>query len=130
MRVLLIDNQPHVRTAIQFLLDQQPGISVVGTADTSDVLPERANILRPDIVLISWDLWRKSATDLFSALHALDISPRVLVFGSRLEVEQAALQSGADAFLCVYDPPEKFLNVLRDLGDTAQHANGGLASET
>lgn len=125
MRVLLIHNQPHIRTAIQFLLDQQPGIWVVGTADTSDVLPEQTNTLCPDIIVISWELWRKSATGLLSALHALDISPRVLVFGSHVEEEQAALQSGADAFLCVYDPPEIFLNVLRNLGDSAEHANGG-----
>ena len=42
MRVLLIDNQPHVRAAIQFLLDQQPGVYVIGTADSSDVLLEQA----------------------------------------------------------------------------------------
>src|SRR5690349_19550348 len=106
MRVLLVDNQPHIRTAIQFLLDQQPGIWVVGTADRGDVLPEQTDTLRPDIVLISWELWRKSATDLLTALHARDVSPRIVVFGSRVEEEHAALQSGADAFLCVYDPPE------------------------
>ena len=116
MRVLLIDNQPHIRTAIQFLLDQQPGFFVVGTADRGDALPEQTNTLRPDIVLISWELWRKSATDLLSALPARDVSPRVVVFSSRVEEEQAALQSGADAFLCVYDPPERFLDVLRTLG--------------
>jgi DNA-binding NarL/FixJ family response regulator len=125
MRVLLIDNQPHVRAAIQFLLDQQPGIHIVGTADTSDTLPEQAHTLRPDIVLISWELWRKSANDLLMALRALDISPKVIVFSSRAEVEQAALQSGADAFLCAYDPPERFLNVLRTIGDSAEHADVG-----
>ena len=125
MRVLLIDNQPHIRTAIQFLLDQQPGIRVVGTADKSDVLPEQTNTLWPDIVLISWELWRKSAADMLTALHARDVSPRVVVFSSRVEDEQAALRSGADAFLCVYDPPERFLNVLRTLGGSGEQANGG-----
>jgi DNA-binding NarL/FixJ family response regulator len=127
MRVLLIDNQAHVRAAIQFLLDQQPGIRVVGTANTCDALPQQARTLRPDIVLISWELWRKPAAELLSALRALDISPRVVVFSSRVEVEQAALKSGVDAFLCAYDPPERFLNVLRTLGDPAEHA--GLGSE-
>jgi len=125
MRVLLIDNQPHIRTAIQFLLDQQPGIWVVGTADRGDVLPEQTDTLRPDIVLISWELWRKSATGLLTALHARDVSPRVVVFSSRVEEEQAALRSGADAFLCVYDQPERFLKVLRSLGGSGEHGNGG-----
>jgi len=123
MRVLLIDNQPHVRAAIQFLLDQQPGIHIVGMGNSSDTLPEQAHTLQPDIVLIGWELWRKSATDPRMALRALDFSPRVVVFSSRVEVEQAALQSGADAFLCAYDPPERFLNVLRTLGDPAEHTD-------
>ncbi len=127
MRVLLIDNQPHVRAAMQFLLDQQPGISIVGTASTSDALPEQARTLRPDIVLISWELWRKPATDLLTALRALDFSPKVIVFSSRPEAQQAALKSGADAFLCAYDPPETFLNVLRTIGDPTEHTDLGSA---
>ena len=125
MRVLLIDNQPHVRAAIQFLLDQQPGICVVGTANTSDALPEQARTLRPDIVVIGWELWRKSATDLFTALRALYFSPRVVVFSSHVEVEQAALKSGADAFLCAYDSPATFLRVLRSIGGPAEHQDQG-----
>jgi DNA-binding NarL/FixJ family response regulator len=127
MRVLLIDNQTHVRTAMQFLLDQQPGISIVGTADTSDVVPEQARRLQPDIVLINWELWRKPAPDLLRELRALDARPRVVVFSSRMEAEPAALKSGADAFLCAYDPPETFLSVLRTIGGLAEHE--GLGSE-
>ncbi len=125
MRVLLIDNQPHVRTAIQFLLEQQPGICVVGTAQSCDALPEQARTLRPDIVLISWELWRRPAPDLLGTLRALDVRPRVVVFSSRVEAEAAALQSGANAFLCAYDSPESVLNVLRTLGDSAEHADLG-----
>ena len=121
MRMLLIDNQPHVRAAMQFLLDQQPGVCIIGTAETSDVLLEQAHILRPDIVLISWDLWRKPAAELLTALRALDVCPKVIVFSSRPEAEQAALKSGADAFFCAYDPPDTFLNVLRTIGDSAEH---------
>ena len=125
MRVLLIDNQVHVRAAIQFLLDQQPGIYVVGTANTSDELGEQARTLRPDIVLISWELWRKPATALLRALRALEARPRVIVFSSRMELEQAALKSGADAFLCAYDPPATFLRVLRTIGGPEEHENLG-----
>jgi DNA-binding NarL/FixJ family response regulator len=125
MRVLLIDNQPHVRAAIQFLLDQQPSICIIGTAGTGDALPEQARTLRPDIVLLSWELWRKPAPDLLMVLRALDARPKVVVFSSRVEVEQAALKSGADAFLCVYDSPERFLSVLRTLGNPAEQADLG-----
>ena len=129
MRVLLIDNQTHVRAAIQFLLDQQPGVYVIGTADSSDVLLEQAHMLRPDIVLISWELWRKPAAELHTALSTLDVRPKVIVFSSRPEAEQEALKSGADAFLCVYDPPEMFLNVLQTTGDSARPEDLGSAPD-
>ncbi len=125
MRVLLIDNQPHVRAAMQFLLDQQPGICIVGTGHTSDALPELARVLRPDIVLISWELWRKPAPDLLRTLRALDVRPKVVVFSSRVEDEPVALKSGADAFVCAYDPPETFLSILRTIGSPAEHEDLG-----
>src|SRR5262245_4120402 len=80
MHVLLIDNQPHVRAAIQFLLEQQPDICVVGTATSCDALLEQVGTLWPDIVLISWELWRKPATELLTTLRALDFSPSIVVF--------------------------------------------------
>jgi DNA-binding NarL/FixJ family response regulator len=127
MRVLLIDNQAHVRAAIKFLLDQQPGVCLIGTADTSDVLLEQAHMLRPDIVLISWELWRKPAAELRRALRALDVRPKVIVFSSRPEAEQVALKSGADAFVCAYDPPDTLLNVLQTIGDSAEPEDLGSA---
>jgi len=129
MRVLLIDNQAHVRAAMQFLLDQQPGVCIVGTADTSDVLLEQTHRLQPDIVLISWELWRKPAAQLRTALRALDVRPKVIVFSSRPEAEQAALKSGADAFVCAYDPPDTFLNVLQTIGDSAEPEDLGSAPD-
>ncbi len=125
MHVLVIDNQPHVRAAIQFLLDQQPRICVIGTGHASDALPEQARVLRPDIVLISWELWRKPAPDLLRTLRALDTRARVVVFSSRVEDEPAALKSGADAFVCAYDPPETFLSVLRAIGGSAEREDLG-----
>jgi DNA-binding NarL/FixJ family response regulator len=125
MRLLLIDNQPQVRAAIQFLLDQQPGICVVGTANTCDALQEQVRTLQPDIVLISWELWRGPAPDLLRRLRALDVGPRVIVFSSRVEAAPAALKSGADAFLGAYDPPETFLSVLRTIGGQAEHEDLG-----
>jgi DNA-binding NarL/FixJ family response regulator len=114
MRVLLIDHQPHVRAAIQFLLDQQPDIDIVGTAHTCDALQGQLCTLKPDILLVRWELWRRPAREL---LRALDARPRLVVFSSRVEAEQTALESGADAFVGVFDPPETILSVLRRLGD-------------
>jgi len=127
MRVLLIDNQTHVRAAMQYLLDQQPGVCIVGTADSSDVLLEQAHRLQPDIVLISWALWRKPAAELHTALSTLDVRPKVIVFSSRPEAEQEALKSGADAFVCAYDPLDTFLNVLQTTGDSARPEDLGSA---
>jgi DNA-binding NarL/FixJ family response regulator len=123
MRVLLIDNQPDVRAAIQFLLDQQPGIEVVGTAHASDALQAQVRRLRPDIVLISAELWHGPAPEPLQTIETLELRPRVVVFSSRAEAEGAALKSGADAFFCAYDPPETFLSILETIGGAAPPAD-------
>lgn len=113
MRVFLADNQPQVRVAIDFLLDLQPNVFLVGAAETSTVLLEQIPTLRPDLVLVNWELWRTSCAQLRLTIRTCPKCPRLIVFSSRFEVQQAALNSGADAFFCLYDPPETFINMLQ-----------------
>lgn len=113
MRVLLADNQPHVRVAIHFLLDQQPNVHLIGAADTCDLLLEQSRTLRPDLILVNWELWRLCCAELCASLRARPQAPKLIVFSSRFEVRQAALNSGADTFFCVYDPPETFIHLVQ-----------------
>lgn len=113
MHVLLADQSTRMRAAIHFVLDQQPQISSISLADNTATLIEQLERLHPHLILIAWELWRVAMSELLLAFQTASSSPKLIVFSSRSEVRQAALNSGADAFLCAYDPPEKLLELLQ-----------------
>lgn len=115
MRVLLADTQAHVRAAIHFVLDQQPRIDSISIADNAAMLIQQWQTLRPHLILVGWELWRAAMSELLLAFQNAAYSPTLIVFSSRSEVRQAALNSGADAFFCAYDPPEKLLQLLQTI---------------
>jgi DNA-binding NarL/FixJ family response regulator len=56
MRVFLADKQAKVRSALRLLLEQEPGLSVVGEAAEAEDLLAQVQRTRPDLVLLDWEL--------------------------------------------------------------------------
>ena len=116
MRVLLIDDRPQMRSALRCLLEQEPGLSIVGEAAETKGLLAQVHEIRPDLVLLDWELPGLQAADLLPSLHVLRCPPKVVAFSERREARQEALAAGADAFVSREDPPEWLLNTLRRVG--------------
>jgi DNA-binding NarL/FixJ family response regulator len=112
MRVMLADNQPKVRFALRVLLERQPGLEVVGEVVDAENLMVRLDVVRPDVVLLGWELPGLTTDDLLSALRRTCSELRVIVLSARPEARQAALAAGADAFVSKTDPPERLLAAL------------------
>lgn len=69
MRILLADDQVHVRSALQILLKQEPNLYVVGEASDADSLLAQARAVIPDMVLIDFELPGLKERNLISILH-------------------------------------------------------------
>jgi chemotaxis response regulator CheB len=52
MRVAVVEGQHHVRAALCFLIEAQPGITLVGAFGPRPDLSVRLLALRPDVVLL------------------------------------------------------------------------------
>ena len=115
MRILIADHQSAVRSAVKLLLEEKLGLDVVGEAADSQELLSQLDRLRPDIILLDWDLPGWSATGLSDALCGLGRQPSVIVLGAGPQSAQAALAAGADAYVSKYDPPRRLLTVVRAL---------------
>ena len=112
MRILLADDQPKVRFALRVLLEQQAGLRVIGEALDAQELLEQTAQECPDLVLLGWELPGCSTTDLLPSLRTTCPSLSVIALSGRLEARQAALDSGADAFVSKSDPPDRLLAVI------------------
>ena len=111
MRILIADHQAQVRFALRTLLGHQPGLEVVGEAATARELLAQVGMTRPDLVLLHWRL-SEAGQDLVQTLHQTCPGLRVLVLSARPETRSDALASGADAFVCKMDSPEKLLEAI------------------
>lgn len=112
MRILLADDQPKVRFALRALLQQQPGLEVLGEAiDAHDLLANTENSC-PDVVLLDWELPGLATDDLLSALRGACPNVLVIALSGRVQARQEALAAGADAFVSKGDPPERLLAAI------------------
>ena len=124
MRILLAENRSRVRFALRSLLEEQPGIVVVGESVDCQELLAQAEADCPDLVLIDWDLPGMATVDLLPALQKICPGLPVIALSGRPEVEGAALAAGAQAFVSKAGPPEPLLAAIQDVKD---HINGDLS---
>ncbi|MER7706854.1 response regulator transcription factor [Kitasatospora sp. NPDC097605] len=101
VRVLLADDQPLVRAALEMVITEAPDLEVVGEAATGAEAVRLAGELRPDVVVM--DL-RMPVLDGIEATRQVTAAPgaaRVVVLTTFDEDENvhAALRAGASGFL-------------------------------
>ncbi len=121
MQILVADKQPKVRFGLRVLLEQQPGLKVVGEAVNVEELLAQVEVACPDLVLLDWELPGLAAVDLVTALRRVCPELLVIVLSGRSEVRQAALAAGADAFVYKCDPPERLLAAIADCAAKVEH---------
>jgi DNA-binding NarL/FixJ family response regulator len=114
VRVLLADDDPHVRSALRLLLDNEPGITIVGDSTAADELIGTVAATRATAVLLDWDLPGLRPTVL-AELIAEHAECRVLALSGRPEQRDEVLRAGVGCFVCKGDSPEGLLTLLRGL---------------
>ena len=101
VRVFLVDDHEVVRRGVAEVLEDDPGISVVGEAGSVAEALVRVPAVRPDVVLIDMRLPDGDGADLCRGLHDRVPGVRCLVLTSYSEQEalDAAVLAGASGFL-------------------------------
>jgi CheY-like chemotaxis protein len=122
VRILIADDWPNVQNALRVLLEQQPGLQVVGEVVDVGELLARIKDNCPDTVLLGWELPGRRGIDLLSTLRTACPELIVIVLSGRADARRAALAAGADAFVSKVAPPERLLSALLDLGQAASRA--------
>ncbi|MFE8947213.1 response regulator [Streptomyces sp. NPDC007856] len=119
VRVLVVDDQEIVRTALRLVIDRREGLSVVGEAGDGEEAVALAVALRPDVVLM--DVRMPGTTGVEATRRIVrewpgpGPVPRVLVLTTfdLDEYVHAALRAGAVGFLLKNSRPEQLAEALR-----------------
>ncbi|MEU4403940.1 response regulator transcription factor [Streptosporangium sp. NPDC023963] len=101
IRVLLADDQALVRTGFRLILQQAPGVSVVGEAADGSQAASMTRELRPDVVLMDVRMPEVDGVEATRRIHADGGPTRVLIL-TTFDLDEyvyAALRAGASGFL-------------------------------
>lgn len=115
LRVLLVDDDPLVRTGLSMILGSAKDIDVVGEASDGDEAVSRVRATAPDVVIMDIRMRRMDGLAATKAVTALADPPKVLVLTTYDLDEYVfdALAAGASGFLLKEGSPQEIIDAVR-----------------
>jgi DNA-binding NarL/FixJ family response regulator len=116
MRVIVVDDEYQVRSALRLLLEQEQNVEIVFDTDTLEGLLEQLQDICADLLLLDWDMRLPGLNNtVITNIRHRCPKMRILALSGRPESRVGALQAGVDAFVSKGDPPERLLQFLRQI---------------
>ena len=118
LRVLLVDDQPIIRSGFAMMLSVEEGIEVVGEAGNGQEALELARSTAPDVIVMDVQMPVLDGIAATREIVAQDLG-RVLILTTfdRDDYLFAALEAGASGFLLKNAQAEQLVEALRAVGD-------------
>ena len=113
--VLVVDDHELLRAGLRSRLELEPGIAVVGEADSAERAIVMARALQPDVILLDLLLPRKSGFEAIPELAAVAPQAKVLVVSSQVAPSSVrrALSAGAAGYLPKRASDRELLTAIR-----------------
>ncbi|WP_166350512.1 response regulator [Phytoactinopolyspora limicola] len=117
IRVLLVDDQPLLRTGFRMILEAEADIAVVGESGDGEAALSDTRALQPDVVLMDIRMPRMDGVQATRAItgSARAQPPRVLVL-TTFDLDEyvvEALRAGASGFLLKDVPADELVHAIR-----------------
>jgi DNA-binding NarL/FixJ family response regulator len=115
IRVLLVDDQPMIRTGFQLILEAESDIVVVGEAGDGAAAIQNARSLRPDIILMDIRMPRVDGIQATAKICAENRVSKIIIL-TTFDLDEYvvdALRSGASGFLVKDGPAQSLIEGIR-----------------
>lgn len=114
--ILVVDDNVQMRETLRTILEEQPGLQVIGEAADGIAGFQLAQTLRPEVVLMDVGMSRMDGIEATRRIRAL--LPDTVVIGmschATRQIETALLSVGANAFLPKEAMPDKIFAVIAE----------------
>jgi DNA-binding NarL/FixJ family response regulator len=123
IRVILVDDQPLLRTGFRMILEAEPDIAVVGEAADGEQAVEQVRALQPDVVLMDIRMPRMDGVEATRRIAGPgrdgESAARVLVL-TTFDLDEyvvEALRAGASGFLLKDVPADDLVAAIRVIAE-------------
>ena len=115
IRILLVDDQILFRKGIRALLEDQPGIEVVGEGGDGQAGIELVEELRPDVVLMDVNMPICSGVEATRTIKEMFPATKIVILTVSDEDDElfAAIKSGAEGYLLKDLEPQELFGMIR-----------------
>jgi DNA-binding NarL/FixJ family response regulator len=119
IRVVIVDDDALVRTALAMILRDDPTIELAGEADDGDTGLDLIARVAPDVVLLDIRMPRLDGLDALAQLMKQEASPKVIVLTTfdADDLVLRALRGGASGFLLKHTPPAQIIDAVHRVAD-------------
>jgi DNA-binding NarL/FixJ family response regulator len=114
-RIFIACADERLRIALLLLLQDEPGLVVVGFTDRLQNLLPQLEASQAEILLLEWQLTRQAMFDLLERIHDLPCLPRVIYFSGDLKEEQQIRAAGVKYVILKNAPPDELLPILNQI---------------
>ncbi|MFF3061866.1 response regulator [Streptomyces sp. NPDC057909] len=114
-RILLVDDQPMIRTGFRLILEAEPDLTVVGESGDGLAAIADARDLQPDVVLMDIRMPRLDGVEATRRILETRSAPRVIVL-TTFDLDEHvldALRAGASGFLVKDGPADALVEAIR-----------------
>lgn len=115
IRILIVDDDPFVRTGLKAILGSADGLEVVAEAHDGVEAIEKVHLHHPDVVFMDLQMPRMNGNEATRAIRSLPNPPAIVVLTS-LNVDDTclqALEAGACSFVIKAAPNEDLIRAAR-----------------
>ncbi len=131
IRVLLVDDHTILRAGIRALLAAEADITVVGEAADGQEAVEKADALRPDLVLMDVVMPRMNGLEATGLIKRRDPAVKVLVLSMYDDDEyvQQVIQAGASGYLLKGIVADDLVRAIREVHAGSSFLNPSVAAK-
>jgi DNA-binding NarL/FixJ family response regulator len=115
MLIFVAEPNEDLRVGLQMYLQNEVDMRVVGMSVQAKGLVVQLEASEADVLVLDWNLPGASMPNLLADIRRLESPPKTIVLAVRPEVEEEALDAGADSFVCKDRPPDELWKVIRSL---------------
>lgn len=118
IRVLIADDHTVVRQGLTNLLQRERGIEVIGQAADGQEAVEKAQQLRPDVILMDFSMPQMNGVDATRVIHARQPETRIIGLSMYDEADRAKamMDVGASAYVTKSAEFSRLVNTIRSAG--------------